>query len=532
MLPNRILYLVTISLTAIFHVSADKSLMANPSKPNIIFILVDDMGYSDIGCFGGEIETPHLDGLAENGLRFTQFYNTAKCFPSRACLLTGVYAQQIGMDHPDTYRGGFRNALSIGETLRPLGYRTYASGKHHSLENLYDRGFDHYWGLMEGACNFWNPGYQQREGEPPPGAKKKVIRPWTDDGKIDNAFTPPIGFYATDAFTDKALEWLEEPQLETQPFFLYLPYTAPHYPLHAWPEDIAKYEGRYNAGYEVIRKERHQRMQELGIIDSTTPLPPWDGEDWATMEDEEKALMQRRMEVYAAMVDRVDQNIGRLLAKLERLGKLNNTLIMFASDNGGCAENTNAKQAINTVDTIGKVESYDTVYEDWATVQNTPLSFWKNHSHEGGICSPLIVSWPGNIVNPGRITHQPGHFIDVLATFVDITGAAFPESFNGQDTLPLQGISLRPAFEGKSLKRKEPLYWHWMQGGAIREENWKAVFWRKDWQLFDIGKDRNEQLDLALKHPEHLQKMKVKWEAWSGAKQDFETVASQPYLGQ
>ena len=215
------------------HASGADSAVVNQANPNIILILVDDMGYSDVGCFGGEIETPNIDRLAKSGLRFTQFYNTGKCFPSRACLLTGVYAQQIGMDMPDTYRGGFRNALSIGEVLQPLGYRTYASGKHHSAENLYDRGFDHYYGLMEGACNFWNPGYQQRVGEPPPGAKKKVIRPWTDDGKIDNAFTPPIGFYATDAFTDKAIQWLDAPQLDSQPFFLYLAYTAPHYPLHA-----------------------------------------------------------------------------------------------------------------------------------------------------------------------------------------------------------------------------------------------------------------------------------------------------------
>lgn len=505
---------------------------ASAEKPNIIFILVDDMGYSDIGCFGGEIETPNIDRLAQNGLRFTQFYNTGKCFPSRACLLTGVYAQQIGMDMPDTYRGGFRNALSIGEVLRPVGYRTYASGKHHSAENLIDRGFDHYWGLMEGACNFWNPGYQQREGEPPPGAKKKVVRPWTDDGKLDNAFTPPIGFYATDAFTDKALEWLDEPQLKEQPFFLYLPYTAPHYPLHARPEDIAKYEGRYDAGYEAIREERYQRMKHLGIINSKTPLPEWRGKDWSKMKDETKVLMRRRMEVYAAMVDRVDQNIGRVLAKLKRQGKLDNTLIMFASDNGGCAEKTRAKQAVNTVETIGKVESYDTVYQDWATVQNTPLRFWKNYSQEGGICTPLIVHWPGHITHPGRITHQPGHFIDILATFIDITDAKFPESLNGKQTVPLQGISLLPAFAGKPLKRKEPLYWHWMKGGAIRTGNWKAVFWEDQWALHDLAKDRNEQRNLAHKHPKRFEALKARWQAWRDEKQGFEEVPSQPYLGE
>ncbi|MFN3189424.1 MAG: arylsulfatase [Aureliella sp.] len=513
------------------HVFAAELPAGSQSKPNIIFILVDDMGYSDIGCFGGEIETPNIDGLARHGLRFTQFYNTGKCFPSRACLLTGVYAQQIGMDMPDTYRGGFRNARSIGEVLHSHGYRTYASGKHHSGENLIDRGFDHYFGLMEGACNFWNPGYQQRKGEPPPGAKKKVIRAWTNDGKMDNAFTPPIGFYATDAFTDKALEWLDEPQLNTQPFFLYLPYTAPHYPLHAWPEDIAKYKGRYDAGYEAIRQQRHQRMQELGIIDSDTPLPAWKGADWSAMKSEDKALMRRRMEVYAAMVDRVDQNIGRVLAKLKQQGKLENTLIMFASDNGGCAETTRAKQAVNTVETIGKVESYDTVYRDWATVQNTPLRFWKNYSHEGGICTPLIVFWPGNITDPGRITHQPGHFIDILATFVDITSATYPTSPDGKATVPLRGISLRPAFTGEPLRRDEPLFWHWMKGGAIREANWKAVFWQDNWQLFDLDKDRNEQPNLARKHPNRLRDLKAQWQAWSEAKPTFNKVPSQPYLG-
>lgn len=505
--------------------------IASPAvaKPNVVLILVDDMGYSDIGCFGSEIQTPNLDKLAESGLRFTQFYNTGKCFPSRAALLTGVYAQQCGMDAPDTYRGGFRNAVSLGEVLKSAGYRTYASGKHHSYENLYDRGFDHYYGLMEGACNYWNPGYQQREGEPPPGSKQKVIRFWVDDDEIDDAFTPPIGFYATDAFTDKALAWLDEPQLDEQPFFLYLPYTAPHYPLHAWPQDIAKYEGRYDRGYEAIREERYARMIELGIIDKSTRLPPWDGKGWDSLSEKQKALMAKRMEVYAAMIDRVDQNIGRVLAKLEKQGKLDNTLILFASDNGACAERTNARQAVNTVETIGKVESYDTVGRDWATVQNTPLRYWKNFNHEGGICSPLVVSWPGRIAKPGRITHQPGHFIDVMATLVEACGATFPESFNGEKTVPMQGVSLLPVFEGKTIERDAPLFWQWQKYGAIREGNWKAVCIADQWELFDLGKDRNELNDLSNEQPKRLQQMQSRWNTWRNAMPTFEKVEARRY---
>jgi arylsulfatase A-like enzyme len=496
---------------------------ASAEKPNIIFILVDDMGYSDLGCFGGEIDTPNIDKLAADGLRFTQFYNTSKCFPSRACLLTGVYAQQSGMAEAETFRDGFRNAVTIGEVLKKAGYRTLASGKHHSSENLYDRGFDHFYGLLEGACNYWNPGSQQREGESVPGTKNRV-RPWADDDKIDLAFTPPIGFYTTDAFTDKAIQWLDEPELKKQPFFLYLAYTAPHYPLHAWPEDIAKYKGRFDAGYELIREERYRRMVKLGIIDQTTPLPAWTGTSWRSLPAEERALMSRRMEVYAAMLDRVDQNIGRVLSKLESQGKLDNTLIMFASDNGACAELPLGKVFVNTLETIGSVESYDGVYEDWATVQNTPLRFWKNHSHEGGINSPFIVYWHGNIVNQGSITHQPGHFIDVMTTLVEITGAHYPERHNQQPVTPMQGVSLLPIFSGGSIVRKQPLYWHWGHvdhGGAIRENNLKAVFWNDKWELFDLANDRNEMNDLSQAQPQLLQALQTRWKAWHDSHPEF-----------
>lgn len=481
------------------------------SKPNIIFILVDDMGYSDVGCYGGEISTPHLDSLADQGLRFTQMYNTAKCFPSRACLLTGVYAQQSGM--AKTYRNGFQNSVTLAEVLKSVGYRTYAFGKHHSTESLYDRGFDHYYGLLEGACNLWNPG-EQREGEPPPGNKGRV-RPFVDDDQIMAPYTPPIGWYATDAFTDRALQRLEEDKDSSEPFFLYLSYTAPHYPLHAWPEDIAKYEGRYDQGYATIMQERYQRMVSIGLIDpKTAPLNLIPQDEWEKLDQLERAKEQKRMEIYAAMIDRVDQNIGRLLATLEAQGELENTLIMYASDNGACAEGAGAVVFSEKLEDFGGVASYETVGENWATVQNTPLRKWKNFSHEGGINTPFIVSWPGHIQNEGGFFREPAHFIDIMATVVDLTGATYPTNFRNETIVPMQGISLLPAFQGKPLNRKQPLFFQFKHGGAIRKGAYKAVFWEDQWELFDFTSDRNESNDLSASEPERLKAMQEQYQNW------------------
>ncbi len=491
-------------------------------RPNILFILVDDMGWSDLGCYGGEIQTPNINKLAENGLRFTQAYNTAKCFPSRACLLTGVYAQQCGMDEKF---GDIKNAVTFGEVLRTAGYRTLASGKHHGTEDLYNRGFDHYYGLRDGCCNYWNPG-EKRPGEPEPA--KKRTRHWCDDEKQYYPYTPKDrNFYTTDAFTNKALSWLDEPETREKPFFLYLAFNAPHYPLHAWPEDIEKYTGVYDAGYQAIQKARYQRQidmnlfdpQEAPLPDSPTPRP------WESLEEAERQKEIKRMQIYAAMLDRVDQNIGRVLDKLEKQGKLENTLIFFASDNGACAEEPDVPGRSKDIHDFGTVSSYEVVGQDWATVQNTPLRYWKNYSHEGGICTPLIAFWPGHI-KKGGFNREPVHFIDIMPTLVEIAGAEYPETFNGTRITPMQGTSLTPAFAHRPLARQKPLYWKWKRGGGMRDEDTKAVFYDKKWELYNIEADRNETQNLAQSQPEKLKELQNRWRAWYTSVKD--SVKSMP----
>ncbi|WDE95397.1 arylsulfatase [Lentisphaera profundi] len=475
-------------------------------KPNIVFILVDDMGYSDLGCYGSEISTPNIDSLAENGLRFTQMYNTSKCFPSRACLLTGVYAQQSGMDKK---HAAMLNAVTLGEVLKTAGYRTLASGKHHGTENLFERGFDHYYGLRDGASNMWNPG-NKRDGEASPG-NKGLNRYWCDDEKTYAPYTPEDkNFHATDAFTHKALEWLDEKELDSQPFFLYLSYTAPHYPLHAWPEDIAKQKGKYDRGYEVIQNERYQRMVKMGVIDPhKSPLAKWPGKNWTQNKGVELEKEKRRMEIYAAMIEQLDHNVGKVISKLKALAKYKNTLIMFASDNGAWSGRSGAKTQSTKLEDFGTVASYETVGKSWATVQNTPLRNWKHYSHEGGIRTPFIVHWPGKISSPGTFNREPSHFIDIMATYVDLTQAQYPSNIT-----PMQGISLLPALQNKSLQRTQPLFWQWLRGGGVRDQNWKAVYWSNQWELFDMSKDQNESNNLASQYPEKLEAMKKSYHAW------------------
>lgn len=487
-----------------------ETLSPDRGRPNIVIILVDDMGWSDPGCYGGEIQTPNLDRLARDGVRFTQCYNTAKCSPSRACLLTGIYSQQCR--NPDGRK--FGHAVTLGEVLRPAGYRTLAAGKHHSFENLYHRGFDHYYGLRDGCCNYWNPG-GQREGEPVPGSKNP--RYWCDDAKTTKGYTPKDrNFYTTDAFTDRAIEWLDEPETLEKPFLLYMAYTAPHYPLHAWPDDIARYTGVYDQGYQAIQKARHRRQAAMGLIDPRlNPLPEHPSPDpWNELTGEDLAREKRRMEIYAAMVDRMDQNIGRLLDKLEAQGRLDNTLILFASDNGACAEDSGAKVRSRRLEDLGGIASFEEVGRNWATVQNTPLRFWKNYSHEGGIRTPLIAHWPGKLANVGGFCHEPIHLIDVMATVVDITGAPYPKTYADKPVPPMQGVSILPALKGQPLERSQPLFWKWSKGGAIREGDMKAVFWDSRWELYDLATDPNENHDLILKHPDQLEALKRRWQQW------------------
>ncbi len=483
------------------------------SRPNIILILVDDMGYSDIGCYGGEIQTPNLDRLAQNGIRFTQMHNTSKCFPSRACLLTGVYAQQNGMSiNP----GSFDHSISLGDLLRTVDYRTLQSGKNHSKKSLYDFGFDRVFEFFGGATNHFNPGNQR------PGEAVPVFKGGPDTWNIDNKSFKPYNtgkdFYSTDYFTKNAIDYIDQYKNDTKPFFLYLAYTAPHDPLMAWPEDIAKYRGKYKAGYKVIRDTRYQKMVSLGMVDPLMKLSDPTSKDWSLLTDEEKDQEDLRMAVYAAMIDRIDQNVGKLLDKLKASGKLDNTLILFASDNGSNAENAEGnlgKTNSNGSGLPGTLNYWASLKEDWANVSNTPYRLFKNTSYEGGICTPFIAYWPSQIKSKGSIDNHPLHFVDMMATFKEITGAEYPVNFRDQSIIPMQGESFLPILKGKNQpERVKPIFFQWAKGKAIRMGDWKVVANKEVWALYNMKDDRNETTDLKLQFPEKFNELIKLYDEW------------------
>ena len=478
---------------------------ADRSRPNIILIMVDDMGYSDIGCYGGEVNTPNIDMLAKDGLRFTQFYNTAKCHTTRAELLTGNYAYHIG-DNDMAYGATF------GEVLRTAGYRTLMSGKWHQNSLPTARGFDRYYGLADGCSNFFNPGTEAREGEGAPGRKgKSRVRRWAIEDKVFMGYTnPDPKFYTTDAFTTYAIERLEEYKAEEKPFLLYMPYTAPHYPLHAWPEDIAKYRGKFKDGWDKIREQRFERMKKMGIIGPEHKLTPRASKAWDELSEKQKDEEDLKMAVYCAMIDRVDQNLGRLFSKVKELGKWDNTLIMFLSDNGACPEQPNTTPDIPP----GPVEGYRTVSVGWANASNTPYRKFKSTDYEGGIRTPFIAHWPG-VIDPGTMTGQVGHLIDISATFMDITSAEYPQEINGKKTKPPVGLSLLPVFEGKQRKPHKEIYWRFNKANAIRQGDLKAIRAGKSWELYDLKVDPTETNNLAVEQPDKAKELAEMWERWN-----------------
>jgi arylsulfatase len=502
---------------------------AQPAEPlpNIVLVLVDDMGFSDIGPYGSEVATPNLDTLAGEGMVFNQFRNTSKCFPTRAALMTGQYAQRVGMSVSNLR---FRNAATLGDVLRTAGYRTLMVGKHHALDNPYDMGFDHYWGMRDGAANHFNPGYR-REGEPLPAQKRRNERVFCFDAKCVQPFTPDSrDYYTTDTFTDWAIELLDrhEAANDEQPFFLYLSYTAPHDPIQAWPEDIAKYEGRYDAGYEAIAAARYARQLELGIIDADThPRTAPTFRDWDSLNLEEKADESRVMAVYAAMIDSIDQNLGRLFRHLEETGEFDDTLVMFLSDNGASAETVE-----NGNGEIGAIDRWTSIDGHWANVSNVPFKAYKNSSFEGGVVTPFIARWPGVIPAGGPVNQTSAHLVDIMATVVDITGAAYPESLRGEQVGAMDGVSLLPAFRSGTVERGQPVFLEWRGGRAVIEGHWKLVmqevrppdaktglwgFSTQEWELYDLSRDRTEIDNLADSHPEKLAELIAKYEAWWAA---------------
>ena len=481
-------------------------------KPNIVLIMADDMGYSDLGCYGGEINTPNIDRFAEEGLRFTQFYNCARCVPTRASLLTGLYPHQVGIFS----RGGnskvMLNCVTLAEVLKSAGYRTLMTGKWHGPEKPTERGFERYYGIISGCCNYFNPGLK-RPGEKEPGRKSPgEMRPWAIDDKVIRPYTPEDrDFYTTDAFTDQALQYLEQYGPEDKPFFLYLPYTAPHFPIQAPAEDITKYRGKYKIGWDVIREQRYERMEEMGLIDEKWTLSPRGprAPKWEDVKD--KDIWDLKMAVYAAMIDRMDRNIGRILAKIRSLGKEENTLVMFLSDNGACAEDVNRTPNIPP----GPMESYRSVDLPWANASDTPFRKFKQWTHEGGIATPLIVKWPKVIKNQGGLSHQVGHIIDFMPTFCEIARANYPQSYEGHSVQPVEGKSLMPIFEGKSREGHDTLFWEHLGNKAIRHGKWKAVADNSGiWELYNLEEDRTETNNLAETFPAQLKQMVEVWNDW------------------
>lgn len=478
--------------------------------PNILLISADDLGWSDIGCYGSEIHTPNLDALAAGGIRMTQLYNTSKSFPSRSCLLTGLYAQQNG--YFKDAKGELENAITLGEYLKGAGYVTLWSGKHHGAENPRTRGFDHYWGLRDGACNYFNPGCQ-RDGEGVPAQKVKN-RFWCDETQTYAPYTPKEkDFYTTDYFAKYAVKWLEEYKDSESPLFLYLAFNAPHDPLMAWPEDIEKYRGKYRRGYEPVRAARYRKQKKMGLIDDRYELSASLSRRWSDLSAEEKAVEERKMEVYAAMIDRMDQNIGKVIDKLKETGRYENTLIIFVSDNGASAEVVNLDSSYGE---IGSMTCWTSLGPDWANVSNTPFRYFKNYSYEGGIRAPMIISWPSGLKNPGRNSDYAAHFIDIMATFVDIAGAPYPEKYKGKKVLPCEGESLLPVILDEAGDRESPLFWQWQNGRAVRDGRWKIV---KDglgtpWSLYDMSADPSETVDLAGEHPEIVNSMSAMFDVW------------------
>ncbi len=490
-------------------------------RPNIVVILADDMGYSDIGCYGGEIKTPNLDKMAGEGLRFTQFYNAARCCPTRASLLTGLYPHQAGMGgmvngggdtRPEGPYQGYLNeqSVTLAEVLKTAGYGTYMSGKWHVGEERphwpVDRGFDRYYGLISGAMNYFDIDK---------GKADNVTRRFAIDGE---AHRPPNkDFYMTDAITEHAVGYLEEAQSKEEPFFFYVAYNAPHWPLHAPEEAVQRYVGKYRDGWEPVRAARYERMRALGIVDDTWPLtPPDDGvADWEEVED--KALMDRKMAVYAAQVELMDQGIGTIMKQLEHMGVADNTLVLFLSDNGGCHESgpLGFDRRNNGVP-VGGVDSYMSYGQSWANVSNTPFRMYKHWVHEGGIATPLVVRWPAGIPERGTLVKSPGHVVDIMATCVELSGATYPTARGDKQVHAMAGKSLLPVFQGEKRSDYGPLFWEHMGSRAIREGDWKLVSADGGpWELYDLSQDRTEMVNLVDSHPEKRDALLTSYESWA-----------------
>ena len=486
-------------------------------KPNIIVILVDDMGFSDLGCYGSEIETPNLDKLAADGLRFTNFYNTSRCCPTRAALLTGLYSHQAGVgammeksDKPGYLGHLNRNCVTLAEAIKPAGYTTLMAGKWHVGDEVgmkpLDRGFDRYWGVLHGGGVYFKETLQL-----------KPERVFYKDG---NPIEAPDDLYVTDDFTDRSMDFIDEAAKEKKkPFFLYLAHIAPHWPLQAKPKDIEKYKGRYDEGWDVVRDKRFAKQKQLGVISDNTVLSPRDPEAkaWDKIPEAKQKDLAHRMEIYAAQVDCIDQNIGKLVAKLKETGQFDNTLILFMSDNGCSAEGGPGGFSQGKKNApIGTGLSYASVGLEWANVSDTPFSKFKQYTNEGGTATPFIAHWPAGISSKGEKRQSLGHVIDIMPTLLEVSGAEYPKQVDGKDIKPYEGVSLVPYFKSDSAAKERDLFWEHYGRKAVRRGDWKAVSSdRKTWHLYNLKDDPTELNDLSSKEPEKTIQLKELWQTWA-----------------
>ena len=456
----------------------------NATKPNIVLILVDDMGYSDLGCYGSEIATPNIDKLAAKGIKFTHFTNCAKCETTRTTLMSGRYHTEV--------KGNSRSLITIPENLALTGYQSFMVGKWHIFDKPLDRGFDRYFGFLEGASNFFT-------GEGTKGGFSYKLE--------DEDYEIPENFYSTDAFTDYAIKYIDKRD-RAKPFFLYLAYNAPHYPLQAPKADVMKYRGKYMGGWESLRQQRFSRMKELNIIPKNSELsvPEPDVRSWDSLSDDEKDNMDLRMATYAAMIDRVDQQVGRLLGKLDDERITNNTLVVFLSDNGACPFDRTREPTLEKDYKPWDGRSYYCYPKEWANACNTPLRLYKQNQNEGGISTPMIVSWPDGISVPGTLNRQRGHLIDFHATFREVAGVEYPSEYDGNKLGPVRGISLVPAFSGNRRQEHEFLYQNFAEKNtALVKGNWKLVDYK---YLYNLESDRIESVDLSQSDPGKLKEMR------------------------
>lgn len=492
-------------------------------KPNIVLIIADDMGYSDLGCYGGEIETPNLDGLAESGLRFTNFYVNNMCWPTRASLMTGLYPKTALPKNGSANGGLHPRSQTLPQALRASGYTTLMSGKWH-LSNAKEpdgpnapqhRGFDHFYGTIHGASDFFAPADVQLDG-------KDMTHEWRNNPD----------YYYTDAITDHALQFLK--QRDEKPFFLYLAYTSAHWPLHARPEDIDHYQGRFEDGWDELRAQRHSRMKQLGVVNPDWPLSPRHSEVPAWEDAPHNEWQQRRMEVYAAQVTCMDRNIGRVVNYLKETHQFENTLVLYMHDNGGCHVEygpkrtgswtrqftTDGKQQPITPGNLpeimpGPQTTFQSYGYGWANLSNTPFRLFKQHDHEGGTRSPLIVSWPAGIDRDraGGLSHQLGHAIDIMPTLLAVTDS----EIDRQQPIPFEGRSLREAIVNLEdhADSQRTLFWSHARGKAVRDADWKLVSQNKQaWELYHLSQDGTELNDLAAEFPQRVEEFTRLFSEW------------------